>query len=624
MIMLFSLGFIASIAGYYYIKDVFIKHRISTLHDTLTVTSAGITHHIQDRMQKVNSIAELQEVITFLASDNRTTSDVVKQRITSATHSKIILFSSEKKQVWSSDGSSNVEYDKALQSCLETARILFEASLSDFIDISSTSEKKLFICIPVMNGKKYVGSVAMELENETFVTIIKQGYEHIGQSSDIVLAKKIGDKAIVIFPTRSDKKAAFNVTLQLGDPIGIPLQEAVCGGRGEITGKDLLGVNSIISWNYIPVTGWGITARQSMDEINNALFNIWLVALLISVVCLGGISIFFYFIWRSSTGKVVINNVFFIRIPCIVSYSLFICNLLLFMHFFNYYYNRVRMEFSKNDTVMSISLQHAAQRINYTLSNIERVAQTLAFNIRNKQIKTAQASSLVQSDVKKNHFIQTLTIATKNNNHTSWDGIALTVHNGETAETPLSINQDTEWLHQAITHGASWMLPKNENHDFIYTMPIKSKDNEKDSTFTAVLAISCPVSSFIKEIRSSLEGFIKYFVINFDGKIVYQDPGIRLQSNELNPQKHNGSIWYAKMPSLSWYLGGVSTKRSPYWYFIVPFLIHTIGALINIIFITRTFTALKTICKNITTKHFLLLAMVAISCLVTLILYVWQ
>ena len=166
---------------------------------------------------------------------------------------------------------SDVYFDKVEYNRFET---LLTAPASDF------------------NGV-FIGVIAFEVDMTPVYKLI-QDVNGLGNTGEVLVAKKIGNQAEFLNPLRHDPDAALKRRVSLGEEAGRPIQEAVQGRTGAGLSIDYRGKKVIAAWRYIPSLDWGLVAKIDAEEAFADVTNLRNLAtiLLVIVIVLSGIIAF--------------------------------------------------------------------------------------------------------------------------------------------------------------------------------------------------------------------------------------------------------------------------------------------------------------------------------------------
>jgi PAS domain S-box-containing protein len=113
----------------------------------------------------------------------------------------------------------------------------------------------------------------------------------MGKTGETLIGRLSNDHKIqYLSPLRHSDYMPLQLSIMEGDQQGIPMQRAVKGEQGAISGLDYRQVNSLASWNHIPALGWGIVSKIDSDEIAEeaeSLLSKYLMAgLVILLLCM--------------------------------------------------------------------------------------------------------------------------------------------------------------------------------------------------------------------------------------------------------------------------------------------------------------------------------------------------
>ncbi|MFP4089687.1 MAG: PAS domain S-box protein [Cyclobacteriaceae bacterium] len=124
---------------------------------------------------------------------------------------------------------------------------------------------------------------------------IVSDYSGLGESGEIILAKKHKERAIYLTPSRHIQQAILAKGVGMGENSQMAVQQSVQHSQGALIDKDYRNEAALSSWDYLPGPGWGLITKIDISEINaniNALIYrfliaggaVTLLALLVSIV----------------------------------------------------------------------------------------------------------------------------------------------------------------------------------------------------------------------------------------------------------------------------------------------------------------------------------------------------
>jgi len=134
----------------------------------------------------------------------------------------------------------------------------------------------------------FSGVIVFELD---LAPVYKLGREHtgLGATGEVLLGKKIGDKAVYLNPLRHDPEAALKRGVLIGGADGLPIQKAVQGQTGAGLATDYRGKEVLAGWRYLPSLDWGLVAKVDAAEVFADIANLrkllLIVLLILAAIC---------------------------------------------------------------------------------------------------------------------------------------------------------------------------------------------------------------------------------------------------------------------------------------------------------------------------------------------------
>ncbi len=607
MLLLFLCG-LAVLAGlaYYQLKQIYIQDSFSVLKNTQDLVKNGMIHYVQDQKETAHEIAENKEVVDFIVThatrgismegmgsvEKKTTGQRLKEAVAKKVSNRFFMLFSLRKELLFNSGSSFTSFsDETFQNLLENSFILFDPVISDFISDAQTHQHHIFVAASVMHEKQLIGYFVLELNPADLYEVVKRGYTRIGKSGDIAIAEKKGEDAVIVMPTRANPNAAFTMIVPLGSPNSIGLQESVRGEGGSLVGKDFYNKLALFTWDYIPDIRWGIVVQQTMKEIGQLLGGVFRAFLIFLMLCLIGIGACLYRFLSNTDSRHYLLNML-LRTVAFVTYLFFIVQIIYLVLFVYHSYQRVHMEQKQRETQISVALQNAAQRVDYIFYHLEEMAQFIARRISSNGFTRDDFAEHVKTVLTQNAHAQSMSVVvkivhTQLGENKNWQVTSFAKNKQGSVESYRSTS-DVDWISRVIKRHSGWELPYNDDQrECVYTLLVYDKTGAEVIAF---VEISCLKEMILHELDDALSGEISFCLIASDGKVIYKQKGIPIESFEVNPQLPHSSLRFAKISRILWYVGGKSERRSAYWSFIMPFLLGLMRSLLAIGVITCAFS----------------------------------
>jgi PAS domain S-box-containing protein len=163
-----------------------------------------------------------------------------------------------------------------------------------FLNKAEGDKSGLLITAPAfdLNGA-FIGVIALEVDTAYIYGLI-QDVTGLGDTGETLVGQKIGNQVVFLNPLRHDPDAALKRKINIGEKVGVPMQEAVQGREGVGQLVDYRGKKVIAAWQYIPSLDWGIVAKIDTQEAFADVVNLrnLLIILLVIISVLAGIMAF--------------------------------------------------------------------------------------------------------------------------------------------------------------------------------------------------------------------------------------------------------------------------------------------------------------------------------------------
>ncbi len=169
------------------------------------------------------------------------------------------------------------------------ALTLLEIGISDFEVFSPAGRPAAFVAAPLLHEGVATGVLALEFDNQDIYATVND-LTGLGETGEIIIASRVGDRALFLAPTRHDPQAAFQRSVLLEeDHSGVRL--AVLGNRGVGLFDDYRGRKVYAAWQYLPSFRWGMVTKIDADEVLAPLANMRRLGLYSALICLALVTV---------------------------------------------------------------------------------------------------------------------------------------------------------------------------------------------------------------------------------------------------------------------------------------------------------------------------------------------
>lgn len=162
--------------------------------------------------------------------------------------------------------------------------------ISNFEYYPEDRKAAVFITAPVFKEAALAGIVMAQIGTQGIYDLL-QDYTGLGKTGEILIASKIGDKAVFITPLRFDADAVFKRKVDIGSEEGLDIQYAVQGKEGSGVSTDYRGKEVWAIWRYLPIFRLGMVVKMDTSEIlatanqlRDTLFRIGSILLVVVIV----------------------------------------------------------------------------------------------------------------------------------------------------------------------------------------------------------------------------------------------------------------------------------------------------------------------------------------------------
>jgi hypothetical protein len=424
----------------------------------------------------------------------------------------------------------------------ERAMMTLTNDFSQFNFNELLQEPALFITVPIIHQKKFIGALSYQLDEEKIYLITNQ-YIGLGKTGEVVLARKEGEYAVFLSATRTDPDLAFKKTMLFTDHV-IDIDEAVLGKQGSGKAIDYRGEKVVSVWKFIPKLDWGMVVKIDQAEIFEHTDLLYFFLLLFLLLFLGSLLPGIYFFYPVIKKKYYQINSLppFTYIPPFAKnpfFILFILFLGLTVHII------MKCERKKSSTLEKAKQQAIkittknAEGIESALEKIVFTAGAIADDFRTNYLKKDDITTRITRDAAENNMITDISVLFS---PYSYDG-ETEVHLLSAAQNNLEGLSDqvnsrnifkTKWYTQALEKGSTWIINSSEepqkknDQTAIYARSILDAQNKP----VAVVAITFLLSTIIHAAEYNSVGQTGYSIImNPEGAFIFH-PITALVKNE--------------------------------------------------------------------------------------------
>ena len=276
-------------------------------YSTIPAYEKKLTAMVHDRAQEINTYLNEQERNAVKLSKETTILDAFKtinaSTITTllAAHKEImgfknvflidksgaVIFSTTDKNIVGTNVTQHTT--SSLGKSYERAAMTLTNDFSNFNFNEPLQEPALFITIPILNEKKFIGALTYQLDEEKIYLIAHQ-YIGLEKTGEVVLARKDGSSIVFVAPTRNDPDLAFKKrAISTDKPLAI--QHGALGQDGSGIATDYRDQHVVSAWQFIPKLDWGMDIKIDLHEILQSadtiydIFILCLMMLILSILC---------------------------------------------------------------------------------------------------------------------------------------------------------------------------------------------------------------------------------------------------------------------------------------------------------------------------------------------------
>ncbi len=426
---IFIIVFCSTLTWYFYKNNTLIPAAEKNLHTIMRSTETTIHSYLKTEEINASSLANLNETKSILEMTalhkqisqkdlDRFDARISKEQkymdfknILLIDHHKIICFSATDKQLI---GQTLTQENTLLSVSYERAMMSLTPDFSEYGHDPLFKRPTLFITVPVIENKKFVGILAYECSMSSFSALTNQ-YAGLANTGEMVLAQKTDSFILFINQTRHDRDLAFKrKKISTKNPLSI--QPSVLGKQGTGKAIDYRNVPVVGAWTFIPKINWGIIVKMDQAEVEQPL-TLLLYLLAINAACILVWIIVIETLYEHPLHKKIkqLSQTSFIKgVPAQFKNYFFIlliisCSLLL-KNCVHYYYKE--SAFSSNEIQNIISdIQDGVNGINQILNKIAFTTTSIADDLQVNRLSKDDITKRLKRDLAENENIVGITVA---------------------------------------------------------------------------------------------------------------------------------------------------------------------------------------------------------------------
>lgn len=473
----------------------------------------------------------------------------------------IITFSTTQKNLIDTDLKQYTH--SPLSKSYERASMTLTTDFSHFNFDDILQEPALYITIPILDNKKFIGTLSYQLDQEKIYLIAHQ-YIGLQKTGEVVLAKKEGSNIVFVAPTRHDPDLAFKKRALSNDqPIAV--QASVLGQQGVGVGTDYYGNNIVGAWKFIPKLDWGMLVKIDLYEIMNTTHTLYklllycLILLLMSLICNA-------YLFSSSIKKTLhdINHTWPCnKIPALFKNPLFIALLI----FCSLTFKNIIMCKKEAASIVKKAQHQAittttenAETINSILKKIVFVGQSIAQDLQTGYLTQDDIKTRINRDMKENNNITEIILSGLSQD------MQAQLYSTNDKDHNLSTENivKTKWYTQATEKNNAWIININKDEPMQPTATYACTFFDKNNQPSGVIAITFSLKSIIDVAEMSGIGQTGYSIIMTDkGAFIYH-PIHNLVQTETTLLQYAQSRGNEELASIAQEIVGKKSEMSSY------------------------------------------------------------
>lgn len=270
-----------SVTSYRNTQTLVNKEVFNQIESQATQKQDDIDNLFLEYLKQARLIASLEE-IRILTEDIGENS--IEEEKAAQTLGKILKFHSdfENLSLINKEGTTSASTDLELVGKKEN-NLPFQISETQTDTIQATNNL-LFITTPINQSSNEPHLLAIKVNNKKLQNIVTN-YIGLGQTGEIVIGKREGDKIIYLNKLRNKASTENNFLSIINNPRA-PIVLAAQKLSGSVETTDYRGATVIAAYQYLPSTNWGLVVKIDVAEVFQPLDNLKKELLLISLLIL--------------------------------------------------------------------------------------------------------------------------------------------------------------------------------------------------------------------------------------------------------------------------------------------------------------------------------------------------
>lgn len=411
-----------------------------------------------------------------------------------------------------------------------------KTDISEFSVNDLTKTPALFIVKPLLKQEELQAVIAIQVDDNELYKII-QNYEQLPyKTSDIIVAKNIGDRALFIAPSRFYANIAFKKITNIDKDNDTPIRKASLGNQGFGKARDALGnIPVIAAWRFIPELQWGLVVNVSYNEAYASLkkeLAVSIILLILALLCL------LYAVYRARDTvafKRARSFAFSKQMAHIVIWVGFICSVTITGFLFWKRHITYQRIFNQTKQSAATQIEEKAKYITQEIDLVEKTAKQIAQDLRAGSLEKSAIANYLAQNLKRLPNLKSIAVAYA---PFAFDpqkrlyGIQAE-RNGADIQTS-QITQDymlpgdaqdpsSDWYNKTIRQGAFWTAPyfdKQSRQTYVrYCVPFYNNGTQDPHGVITIVLNLAAILAGMREIEIGKTGYAMLVLQN--GTLIY-------------------------------------------------------------------------------------------------------
>lgn len=461
-----------------------------------------------------------------------------------------VLYSFDKRNEYGTNLKTGPYKDEAIAESFLRVIMTVAPDIADTNFYEPTKRAALFISVPVFLNNRLLGVLAVQLNFQEVLSSVS-GYEGLGRTGEIVLAKRRGDDLFFVSNIRNVMSAdSFETsksstgtllsqqTVVQGERIPLvnenPLTEATVGNNTSGMANDFRLHKVVAVGTYIPYADWGMVVKKDLNEILSPTYAIKVLLIILLITFITLILFLISDIILSFQGIAELSNIILV--------TAFLISSVILGYIIYSYRNENKNLLKSTLSYAQAKIEYVEKEINLKTNYVEYSAHAFVTDLTQGSLSQQDLAVRIKRELGENADI--LAISVINPLDTDLGLYGVKSKKGITI-SPLKSFQEAPWHAKIAGAGSAWIdklqEPFTKTAVAAYVVPFKTQSG-KQGTVTVMLDLEP-----IRKLMSTLELTKRSYsiLLGKDEKILYyplKEYGDSTSLEKLSERLNNSSL----------------------------------------------------------------------------------